>query len=123
MTEHASKGDTLLKVSCFLTRRGDLSHTEFHRYWTEVHTPMLAKPTPGAPKVHRYIQLHTIARDVPALQTAKYDGVAEIWFDSLEDAAAMFTSDHYNTVVAKDEENFLDRSKTVFLYAHEKIII
>ena len=120
----AAKTDgTMLKVSCFLTRRPDLSHEEFHRYWTEVHTPMLAKPMPGAPKVHRYVQLHPVPQDVPSLKTAPFDGVAEVWFDSLEDAAAMFTSDHYDTVFAKDEENFLDRSKTMFLYSHEKVVV
>jgi len=41
----------------------------------------------------------------------------------LADAAAMFTSDHYNNIVAKDEENFLDRAKTAFLYSYEKSII
>lgn len=112
----------LLKVSCFLTRRADQTHEKFFSYWTEKHTPMLAKPQPGAPKVHRYIQLHPTADTVPGLRTASYDGVAEIWFDKLEDAAAMFTSDHYNSVVAKDEENFLDRSKTTFLYSYEKKI-
>ena len=83
---------------------------------------MLAKPQPGAPKVYRYTQLHPISDSVPGLKTAPYDGVAEIWFDKLEDAAEMFTSDHYNTVVVKDEENFLDRSKTTFLFSHEKKI-
>lgn len=123
MTDNVKSEGTLLKVSCFLTRRSDLSHDEFFRYWTETHTPMLAKPMPGAPKVYRYVQLYPISEDVPALRTAAYDGVAEIWFDSLEDAAAMFTSDHYNTVVAEDEAKFLDRSKTAFLYAHEKTVI
>lgn len=75
---------------------------------------MPAKPMPGAPKIYEYIQLRPIAKSVPASQTAPYDGIAEIWFTNLEDAAAMFTSDHYNTVVATDEENFLDRSKTAF---------
>ena len=113
----------LLKVSCLLTRRADLTHEEFHRYWTEKHTPMLAKPASGGPKVYRYVQLHPTAENVPELRTAPYDGVAEIWFANLKDAAAMFTSDHYKTVVAKDEENFLDRAKTVFLYAFEKPIM
>ena len=113
---------TQLKVSAFLTRRPDLSHEEFHRYWTEVHTPMLSTPMPGAPRVYRYVQLHTIPETVPALKTASYDGVAEIWFVNLADAAAMFTSTHYNTVVAADEEKFLDRSKTAFLYTHENVI-
>ena len=113
----------LLKVSCLLTRRPDLTHEQFYEYWTEKHTPMLSKPQPGAPKVYRYVQLHPIADAVPALKTAPYDGVAEIWFENLEDAAAMFTSPHYKTVVAADEDKFLDRSKTVFLYAHEKTIM
>ena len=78
---------------------------------------------PGAPKVYRYIQLDAIPESTPALQTAPYDGAVEIWFDSLGDAAAMFTSPHYNTVVASDEEKFLDRSKSAFLYTHEKTIL
>lgn len=119
----SNTGTQLLKVSCFLTRRADLTHEEFHRYWTEKHTPMLAKPVEGAPKVYRYVQLQPIGADVPELRTATYDGVAEIWFERLEDAAAMFTSERYNTVVAKDEENFLDRSKTTFLYSIEQQII
>lgn len=123
MTDQQEGTDGFLKVSCLLTRREGMTHAEFHRYWTEKHTPMLAKPQPGAPKVRRYVQLHPIAEDVPELRTATYDGVAEIWFESLDDAAAMFTSEHYKTVVAADEENFLDRSKTVFLYSREKTIL
>ena len=69
------------------------------------------------------MQLHPIDHDVAASRTAPYDGVAEIWFDDLDAAAAMFTSHQYETVVAADEENFLDRSKTVFVYAHEHSII
>lgn len=110
-------------MSCLLTRRADLTHEEFFRYWTEQHTPVLARPQAGGPKVYRYVQLHTIAETVPALPTAPYDGVAEIWFANLADAAARFTSDHYHTVVAAEEEHFLDRSKTVFLYAYEKPIM
>ncbi|OGX87938.1 EthD domain-containing protein [Hymenobacter coccineus] len=86
------------------------------------HTPMLAQPQPGAPKVYRYVQLHSLADTVSGLRTTSYDGVAEIWFANLGDAAAMFTSDHYNAVVAADEAHILDRSKTVFLYAYEKPI-
>ena len=123
MSNQPQDAGQLLKVSCLLTRRADLTHEEFFRYWTEKHTPMLAKPQPGGPQVYRYTQLHPIPESVPALRTALYDGVAEIWFASLGDAAAMFTSDHYNTVVAADEEHFLDRSKTLFLYAHEKAIM
>ena len=123
MSDTTNSDNRLLKVSCLLTRKEGTTHEEFYCYWTEKHTPMLSKPQPGAPKVHRYVQLHPIVDDVPALRTASYDGIAEIWFDDLDAAAAMFTSDHYETVVAEDEKNFLDRSKTVFLYSHENVII
>ena len=123
MNDQRQSSGRLLKVSCLLTRREDLTHEEFYRYWTEKHTPMLSAPQPDGPKVYRYTQLHPIAKDVPTLTTAPYDGVAEIWFASIDDVAAMFTSDHYRMVVAKDEENFLDRSKTLFLYAYETIIL
>lgn len=37
----SASGATMLKVSCFLVRRSDLSHEEFFRYWTEKHVPLL----------------------------------------------------------------------------------
>ena len=113
----------LLKASCFLTRRPDLTYEEFQHYWTEKHTPMLAKPVEGGPKVYRYVQLYPVRDEMSSLATAPYDGVAEIWFETLEDAVAQFTSEHYKTVVAKDEENFLDRSKTLFLFSHKKQVM
>lgn len=115
MTDKQEEASNLVKVSCLLTRRSDLSHEEFQHYWTEVHTPMLAKPVPGAPKVYRYVQLHTLPDEIAELATAPFSCVAEIWFEKLEDAKAMFTSEHYHSVVSKDEEKFLDLSKTVFL--------
>jgi uncharacterized protein (TIGR02118 family) len=123
MDGQTANATNLLKVSCLLTRRPDLTHEQFFYYWTKKHTPMLAKPMPGAPKVYRYVQLHPTPDTVPGIKLAPYDGVAEIWFENFEDAAAMFTSDHYKTVVAKDEENFLDRAKTAFIYAHEVEIL
>lgn len=114
---------SLLKVTCFLTRRSDLSHDEFFRYWTERHVALLSKPMPDAPEIAHSIHLHTIADGVPGLETASYDGIAEIWFNSLDDARALFANQYYISVAGKDEENFLDRSKTTFLFSHEQTII
>lgn len=119
----SDRNETLLKVSCLVTRRPDRTHAEFEQYWTEVHAKMLDKPMPGLPTVHRYVQLHSVPTEASELTVAPYDGVAEIWFDTLEDAVSALTSDHYKAVIAKDEENFLDRSKTVFLFSHEKLIV
>ncbi len=62
--------------------------------------------------VQRYVQLQPTGDSIPGVQTAEADGVAELWADSVGDAARWFTSDTYTTTVADDEENVLDRSKT-----------
>ena len=120
--DQTNTGSTLLKVSCFLERRSDLSHEDFFRYWTRKHVPLLVKPMPNGPKIVHSIHLHTIPEKVPGLLTAPYDGVAEIWLENLEDVKALFANEYYITVAGKDEENFLDRSKTTFLFSHEKKI-
>ena len=61
--------------------------------------------------------------DLNGLASTPYDGVAEIWFGTFDEAVSALTSEHYKAVIAKDEENFLDRSKTVFLFADERVII
>jgi hypothetical protein len=51
---------------------------------------------------------------------ALYDGIAEVWVHDIGGAAKRFASNHNNTVI---EENFLDRSKTLFLYSDETVIV
>ncbi|HEY0812944.1 MAG TPA: EthD domain-containing protein [Pseudonocardia sp.] len=112
----------MLKISVFLTRRPGLSHEDFIAYWTQKHTPLLGTLSPGEVPVQRYVQLEPTDDAIPGVRTATYDGVAELWVDSVADAARWFTSETYTTVVAADEENFLDRSKTRFLYATETAV-
>lgn len=112
----------MIKISALLTRRPDLSHQEFLDYWTHKHTPMVASLPAGAANIHKYIQLLATEDAITGITTAPYDGVAELWVDSIEDATAWFTSETYTTVIAADEENFLDRTKTRFLYAEEQLI-
>ena len=112
----------MVKLSVLLTRRPDLTHEEFVAYWTGKHTPLLATLPPGALSVRRYVQLLPVGEQIPGVMTADYDGVAELWVDSVADAAAWFTSDTYTGAIAADEENFLDRGKTLFLYADETVV-
>lgn len=112
----------MIKLSIFLTRRSDLTHEEFIEYWTKKHTPMLADLPPGAVQVSRYVQLQSLGEGVPGFVSSEYDGVAELWVDSVESAADWFTSETYKTVIATDEEEFLDRNRTRFLFATESTI-
>lgn len=112
----------MVKVSCLLTRRADLTHEEFIDYWTGKHSDLLGSISGDGMKVHRYVQLRAVDGSIPGITTASFDGVAELWVDTVEDAADWFTSDSYLGVAAPDEDNFLDRSKTQFLYATEQLI-
>jgi len=91
----------MIKVSIFLTRRPDLTREEFVTYWTNKHTPLLATLPPGALQVHRYVQLQPTDDEIPGIGTAVCDGVAELWVDSVADAAAWFTSETYNSASAR----------------------
>jgi hypothetical protein len=52
---------------------------------------------------------------------APYDGIAEAWFESVEAALSVMGSESWAAIVAKDEANFLDRSKTVAMFSTERV--
>ncbi|MFE3197844.1 EthD domain-containing protein [Embleya sp. NPDC059237] len=109
----------MIKISIFLTRRADLTHEEFVEYWTHKHLPLIASVTDGAVPIRRHVLLLPTGDEIPGLRSTYYDGVVEVWFD---DTARWFTSEAFTTTVAADEENFLDRSLTRFLYTTENPI-
>jgi uncharacterized protein (TIGR02118 family) len=123
MSAYSNATEKLVKVSFLLTKRDDLTHQEFLAYWTEQHIKLLSKPIEGMPKVYRYVQLRTVTQALPGFEQSTYDGVAEVWYESIDDLVKAMSSEHYRTVIAKDEENFLNRKKTVALLSHEKVIL
>ena len=83
----------MIKLTFCLRRRPDLSREEFQTYWRETHAPLVAERAEVL-RIRRYVQVHT-ATDLDGLHAAfqkrnddcpaPYDGVAELWFDSLDD--------------------------------------
>jgi hypothetical protein len=99
-----------MKVYCFIPRRPDFSEAEFHDYWRDVHG-VLAKPIDTFTAYH---QAHRIeVADVPGLAT-RHDGVAELWFADLEDAAGLAENRIYVETVIPDEQNFMDLGPNAF---------
>jgi uncharacterized protein (TIGR02118 family) len=102
-------GDTegLCKHSAFLVRQDGMSHEEFRAYWEDNHSP-LAKDIEGV------VRYHTVYPTDP--ENAEFDGVAELYFETLEDLHAALGSegsrdyDPTKEVAAKareDVDNFL----------------
>ncbi|WP_426419715.1 EthD domain-containing protein [Bradyrhizobium genosp. A] len=113
----------MIKVSIFLTRRPDLTREQFTQYWHDKHASLVMSLDSFTSSIRRYAQQHCL-NDVPAgFPILPYDGVAEVWFDNLSSAITAFAHQDYASVVVRDEENFLDRTKTVmFLSSEERMV-
>jgi uncharacterized protein (TIGR02118 family) len=113
----------MIKVSAFLTRRPDLTPKQFSEYWKGKHAPLIMSLGSFTSSVRRYSQQHSLNNVPGGFPILPYDGVAELWFDNLPSALAMFAHQDYASIVAKDEENFLDRTKTVIFLSSETLIV
>ena len=71
-------------------RRPEFSLEEFHQTWLGDHGALVRKCREHLPQMKRYVQSHTI--EGPATDAVRssrgsgepYDGITEVWFDSLE---------------------------------------
>jgi uncharacterized protein (TIGR02118 family) len=113
----------MIKVSAFLTRRPDLAPEQFSEYWKDKHTPLVMTLGSFTSSLRRYGQQHSWNNVPRSFSILPYDGVAELWFDNLPSALAMFAHQDYASIVVKDEENFLDRTKTVIFLSSETLIV
>jgi len=81
----------MIKLTFCLRRRADLTIEEFRRYWKVEHGPLVAARA-DVLGIRKYQQVHTL--DQPDLHTAlqqrnggspaPFDGIAEVWVDSVE---------------------------------------
>lgn len=110
----------MIKLTYCLRRRADMTWDEFSDYWRDVHAPMIVERAEVL-GIRRYVQVRTVA--APGLHTAlqarnggspePFDGIAELWFDSLE----QFT--HPGTAEARQaaDELSADQAKLIDLAA------
>lgn len=89
----------MIKTVTLLTKRSDLSGEQFHQHWKTVHAELVL----AMPKVRRYVQCRPL--EVPG-RPAPCDGIAEVWYDSVEDFLATADSPEYARLLA-DEKNFM----------------
>jgi uncharacterized protein (TIGR02118 family) len=113
----------VIKLTAFLTRKPGLSHEQFSAYWRDKHAPLVQSLAPFKSLVRRYVQLRPVEGVPNGLPLARYDGIAEIWFDNLRDVFELIRNEHFLSVVTKDEENFLDGSRREIFISQETAII
>ena len=117
-TEVVQKGGAAAASSvhliALLSRKSGMSVEEFQKYWREHHGPLAAR----VPGLRRYVQDHPLPELYGGRNAPLCDGVAEAWFDSLEDLQHSTETPEVKAVRA-DEPNFMDVSKLVFLLTED----
>ena len=121
----------MVKLVFALRRLPSLSREEFQRYWLETHAPLVrANSEPLG--IRRYVQVHTLPDDFNmALRASRgapepYDGVAELWYDSLQAIAAATSTPEGRAAAAvllDDERRFIDHEHSPLWFAEEHPII
>lgn len=121
----------MIKLTFCLVRLPHLSREAFQAYWRGTHAPLVASVAETL-QIRRYVQLHSLpaeasagiraSRDAPA----EYDGVAELWFDSLEALAENGRRPEVQAAGAmllEDERRFIDLPRSPLWWGEEKVIV
>jgi uncharacterized protein (TIGR02118 family) len=117
----------MVKLTFCLRRASHLTREQFQRYWREQHAPLVREAAPAL-RVVRYVQSHALASPVnDALQRGRqapeaFDGVAELWWNSLEDFTAATASPQGRAAgrrLLEDERRFIDLARSPLWLAEE----
>jgi len=121
----------MIKLVFVIRRREDLAPEEFHRYWLEEHGP-LAHRLLKSLGARRYVQAHTLGTDLNVALAASrgtseaYDGLAEVWWDSLDALLAVSNTEEgqrANETLIEDEARFIDFTRSSFFMTEEHTIL
>ncbi len=106
----------MIKLVYCITRKPGLTDEQFFHYWKNIHGPIGAR----IPGLRRLVQSHRIS--IPGDRRAPdYDGMVELWFDSIEALLAARQSPEWKASTA-DEANFIDASRVAYFVAQEHVI-
>jgi uncharacterized protein (TIGR02118 family) len=118
----------MLKLMVGLKKLAHLSDDEFRRFWLEEHGP-LVRDFASARRIARYVQIHPTAP--PLLRgivekrggvIAPFDGIAEIYWNSLEDIQAANETEEGRRAaveIVAHERQFLELPSLQFFLGEE----
>ena len=104
----------MVKYIICATRKAGLSREEFSAYWRNHHGPLVRSVPEFARHVRKYVQCHLVGDEVPLGAAGPHDGVAELWFDSVEDLQASLGTAE-GQAAAGDVANFASGGATLMI--------
>jgi len=120
----------MIKLTFCLVRRPGLTREAFQKYWLETHGPLVAS-VKDVLRIRRYVQLHSLPLEASeAMRAARmgpegFDGVAQLWWDSLEDVIANTSPEaaEAGRLLLEDERKFIDLERSPLWWGEEKVIV
>jgi uncharacterized protein (TIGR02118 family) len=122
----------VIKLVFSLRRRPEMTREEFQAYWRDQHAPLVARHAEVL-RIRRYIQTHASSSELAAVQSAArgsepdvYDGQAELWWDSLEDLAAVVSTPAGQQAaieLLEDERRFIDLEQSPLWIGEERAVV
>lgn len=122
----------MIKLMFCLRRLPSLTAEQFHSYWLNEHAALVRQHSPAL-SIKRYVQNHTLVIQelhetllARGAEVAPYDGVAELWWESLEDLIAVGKNKESRIAgraLLADERRFIDMSNSPIFYSTEHVII
>ena len=120
----------MIKLVFCCRRKPGMTREQFQARWLDVHGPLVRKLREHLPQMKRYVQSHTLADAIndplrASRGTAEpYDGITEVWFESLEAMAADNGQPGIDAAqkLYEDEADFIDfATSSVFLTEEHEI--
>jgi uncharacterized protein (TIGR02118 family) len=122
----------MIKLVFMIRRREGMTREEFQCYWREEHAQLVMRHA-GVLRVRRYVQTHARDTDLDdalagsrGSEPRQYDGVAELWWDSIDDLAQAAGSEEGQTAqqaLLEDERRFIDVANSPIWLGEEIAVI
>ncbi|MGH7299718.1 MAG: EthD domain-containing protein [Candidatus Rokuibacteriota bacterium] len=121
----------MIKLVFCLRRLSHLSREDFQRYWLDSHGPLVRELAPAL-NVKRYAQVHTVSSAFgDALRRHRgapedFDGVAELWWESVEDFARAGSTAEGREAgrrLLEDEKRFIDLARSPIWFGEEHALV
>ena len=122
----------MIKLVFMVRRREGMTREEFQRYWREEHA-QLVKRHAELLRIRRYVQTHARDTDLDEAiagsrgsEPRQYDGVAELWWDSIDDLVQAATSEQGQTAqhaLLEDERRFIDVANSPIWLGEEIVVV
>lgn len=119
----------MIKLTFCLVRRPEFTSEAFQAYWYDHHAPLVASVREPL-RIRRYVQLHSLPAEASAaLRVARqgpegFDGVAQLWWDSLQDVLGNShpEAQEAGRLLLEDERKFIDLERSPLWWGEERVI-